>query len=444
MKDATGMDGSRGESLRGSGSPPRTTTEIRHLYVHAPFCARRCRYCDFAVTVERRPESARWLRAIEAELALLERGGEVRLADRIETLYLGGGTPSLLDAGAVAGLGGVVGAERMAADGFEWTAEANPESFQSETARAWARAGVNRISFGVQSFDPGALRWMGRLHSAADANAAIARARAAGIDNLSLDLIFGLPNPVARDWRRDLDGALSLAAPHISLYGLTIEEGTPLARLLREGRIRPAGEERYRDEFLLAAERLAAEGYDHYELSNFARPGFASRHNRACWRGAPYLGLGNGAHSFHGGRRHWNERDWARYATRIEAGGLARSGGERPGLGQRRLEKIWLALRTAKGLDPAALPPAALPLLGRWRARGLAMARSDRIHLTPRGWLLLDTLAVELDAACARPASSGSPSPSRCKRGEEDAIRGPPPGEDRILPQLTATRPPGL
>ncbi len=405
------MSARAGAIARGPGPPPRATPEIRHLYVHAPFCARRCRYCDFAVTVDRRPQGGRWLHAIEAELAILARGGEVRLADRIETLYLGGGTPSLLNTGAVAGLGAVVGAQRMAEDGFEWTAEANPESFGDETARAWVRAGVNRISFGVQSFDPGALRWMGRLHSAADAARAIALARAAGIGNLSLDLIFGLPGTVARDWRRDLERALSLNAPHISLYGLTIEEGTPLARLLHEGRIRPVGEERYSDEYLLAAELLAAAGYDHYELSNFARPGFASRHNLACWRGAPYLGLGNGAHSFHGGRRTWNERDWARYATRIEAGGLARSGSERPNSGQRRLEELWLALRTTRGVDPTTLSPAALPRLQSWCARGLATDRDDRIRLTPRGWLLLDSLAVELDAACAHSPSSASPLP---------------------------------
>lgn len=374
------------------------TGAVRNLYVHAPFCARRCCYCDFAVTVDRSPDSARWLNAVRSELSSLQSSGEAVLADELETLYVGGGTPSVLDPESVGALADVVGRERTRGSGFEWTVEANPESFTDQVARGWASAGVNRISFGVQSFDAGALKWMGRLHSAAQAGEAVARAKAAGVANLSVDLIFGLPRSMSRNWRDDIERALHLDVPHVSLYGLTVEEATPLARFVREGRVAMAGEARYRDEYLYAAEALAAAGYRHYEVSNFARPGFASLHNRACWRGAPYLGLGNGAHSYVGGRRWWNERDWARYAGRVEGDGSGRAGSEALTSQQRRLEALWLALRTAEGVDANAVGRAAATLLGTWRKRGLAADAGDSVRLTPNGWLVLDELTLELDS----------------------------------------------
>lgn len=376
---------------------------VRNVYVHAPFCARRCGYCDFAVEVGRQPDSAGWLSAIRTELESLETSGEVRLAPALDTLYVGGGTPSVLDPNHLTGLSGVVGSERMREPGFEWTVEANPESFTRRVARRWARGGVNRVSFGVQSFSPEALRWMGRLHSAADAEEAVGRARAGGVANLSVDLIFGLPAAVARSWKGDLERALDLEVPHISLYGLTVEDGTPLARAVREGRTVPAGDARYRDEYLFAAETLARAGYEHYEVSNFALPGFRSRHNLACWRGAPYLGLGNGAHSYWRGRRWWNERDWPVYRDRIRDSGRARADGEVLGAGQHRLERVWLSLRTREGLDAALPGDGAARLLRRWEEVGLARIEHGAVRLTPEGWLILDDLTLELDGAGREP-----------------------------------------
>ncbi len=374
---------------------------IGHVYVHAPFCARRCCYCDFAVTVDKRPDSQRWLDAIRAELRALAAANEAPLADRLETLYVGGGTPSLLDPHALGALAGLFGLGPGGDHATEWTAEANPESFTGPVARQWADSGVNRVSFGVQSFSRQALKWMGRLHAPADAARAVGRARRAGVRNLSVDLIFGLPGSVERSWPDDLDRALELDVPHISLYGLTVEEGTALARQVRSRRVAPADDDRYRDEYLLAAEVLSRAGYEHYEVSNFARPGSASRHNRACWRGRPYLGLGNGAHSCFAGRRWWNERDWAAYAARVEASGSGRAGGEELTAGQRRLETLWLSLRTAHGIDPAALDPHGCQVLQRWRGAGLADRSNGRVRLTPEGWLVLDDLTVELDRALA-------------------------------------------
>ena len=384
-----------------SAPPPRIT----NLYIHAPFCARRCCYCDFAVEVDRSPDSSGWLAAIGAELDALRASGEAPLAPSLDTLYVGGGTPSLLEPSVIAGLGGVVGPHRLANPALEWTVEANPESFSERTAAVWAAAGVNRVSFGVQSFDPHALRWMGRLHSAADARLVVERARAAGVANLSVDLIFGLPDGVRRSWKDDVARALELEVPHISLYGLTVEKGTPLHRAIGEGRTRVSAGGRYRDEYLHATETLSRAGYRHYEVSNFALPGFASRHNRACWEGLPYLGLGNGAHSHHDGRRWWNERDWGAYAGGIMRSGRARVGEEVLTAEQSRLESLWLGLRTAEGLDEERLEAEVVrSVLRRWESEGLALRTGGRTRLTPRGWLLLDELTVELEST---PANGG-------------------------------------
>ena len=385
--------------------PTPAGSEIRHVYVHAPFCARRCIYCDFAVKVERSPDGRRWLSAVGAELRALRAQGIAPLAPALDTLYVGGGTPSLLAPAFAAELSKLLGRSRTASPELEWAAEANPESFGAATAREWAAAGVNRVSLGVQSFDPRALQWMGRLHAPDDARAAVNRALAAGIANISIDLIFGLPDSAPRAWADDLEQALALDVPHVSLYGLSVEKGTRLFRHVEEGRSPPPSESRSSDEYLMAAELLVDAGYEHYEVSNFARPGFASRHNQVYWNGAPYLGLGNGAHSFHGNRRWWNERDWDAYAAAVEGGRSGKAGAERLSAEQARLEAVWLGLRTARGLDLGILTAseAARATARRWEARGLAVVGKDRVRLTPRGWLLLDALAVEIDEA-ARPS----------------------------------------
>ena len=374
-----------------------TVPKITNVYVHAPFCARRCCYCDFAVDVNRKPDGARWLASIRKEYDTLQASGDAPLAGSIDTLYVGGGTPSVLEPRFIAGLPGVIGRERMATPELEWTVEANPESFMGSTARQWAAAGVNRVSLGVQSFDRRALKWMGRLHSAGHVGAAVQQARAAGIANLSVDLIFGLPDTISRCWADDLTRALELNVPHISLYGLTVEKGTLLHRAVGEGRAPMPAEGRYRDEYLLAVETLVAEGYEHYEVSNFSRPGFNSRHNRACWECAPYLGLGNGAHSYHAGRRWWNVRDWSEYAAQVARTGSGRVAIEVLNEEQSRLEALWLGLRTAAGVDTTVLGDSAAPVLSSWEARGLASRTNGRTRLAAEGWLILDDLTVELD-----------------------------------------------
>ena len=375
----------------------------RHLYVHAPFCARRCSYCDFAVHVAADPPVEAWATAVGRELEAVrrERGWDDGPLP-LETLYLGGGTPSLLGAGAVDRLLRALG-PGVALDGLEEvTAEANPESFTPELARAWAAAGVDRLSFGAQTFHGPTLRWMGRLHGPDGPGRAVATARAAGIDNIGLDLIFGVPERLDRPLDADLDRILALEPAHVSVYGLSVESATPLGRWVAEGRETMPEQERYREEYLRVAERLTGEGYVHYEVSNFARPGREARHNAAYWRGVPYLGLGNGAHSFAPPERWWNRRDWFEYRKAVEAGATGREESETVSPAGGRLEAIWLGLRTREGVAASTLEPGQAAVVESWRARGWAdVAGDDRVRLTVEGWLLLDRLAVELDGAAA-------------------------------------------
>lgn len=372
------------------------------LYLHVPFCARRCSYCDFAVTALREPPVSAWLDAIEGELAqvVAAEGWEGPL--RLQTLYVGGGTPSLLGPGAMAALRRRLEPYLAWDDRLEWTVEANPESFDEELARDWRAAGVNRLSLGAQTFAEGALRWMGRLHGPEGPGRAVAAARAAGLENFSIDLIFGLPARLGRDWGSDLERALELEPRHISLYGLTAEPATPLGRWVNEGRERLADEEAYEAEYLEAVARLGAAGFEHYEVSNFARPGFESRHNRAYWTGAAYLGLGPGSHSFLPPRRRWNLRGWEAYRDAVLAGNSPVAETEVVTGAAARLEEVWLGLRTSAGLPREGWNTAQEELVRRWVEAGWAVTEAaGRVRLTPTGWLLLDRLAVEFDAAAA-------------------------------------------
>jgi oxygen-independent coproporphyrinogen-3 oxidase len=380
---------------------------VRAVYVHAPFCARRCFYCDFAVTVSRTGDLEEWLRALRGEMVILEREGCFQLAPTLETVFVGGGTPSLLGPEAMRGLAGVLGPERLAHAELEWTAEANPESFTTEVAVGWARAGVNRISLGAQSFQGGSLRWMGRLHGPAAPAEAVRRARRAGLRNISLDLIFGLPEEVERDWEKDLDSALDLGVPHLSLYGLTAEAGTPLGRSVSEGKVVPISDDRYGEEFLLASDRLGSAGYRQYEVSNFARPGFESRHNLTYWELRPYLGLGNSAHSYRFPLRRWNLRSWSEYHRAVLKGVSPVAEEEELTPEAARLEALWLGLRTDTGIPLAALSHEGRALARGWVAKGYAVCESGTLRLTPEGWLLLDPLTLDLDAV--EEAGSASP-----------------------------------
>ena len=376
---------------------PPAASPIRSVYVHAPFCARRCGYCDFAVTVARTGDVGAWLAGLAGEMHAIGEEGLFVLDSVLDTLYVGGGTPSLLGPEAMSGLGELLGYGRLDHAGLEWTAEANPESLTPEVARAWREAGVNRISLGLQTFHEPALAWLGRLHGPAGGVAAVENILRAGFENYSVDLMFGLPERLARPWRDDIDGVLRMEPPHVSLFGLAVEEETPLGRAVAEGKETPASEMRYEEEYLEAAEVLTDAGYEHYEVSNFARPGFQALHNSVYWMGLPYLGLGNGSHSYLHPRRRWNVRDWTENVRLTGEGKLPMDGEEVLDLLSGRLERVWLALRTRRGVEEESLPSEARDLVRRWVAADLASCEAGICRLTPLGWLSMDRLTLDLD-----------------------------------------------
>ena len=379
---------------------------MRHLYVHIPFCVRRCSYCDFSIAVRKRIPAREYVDAVLGELTLLRAAdpGPTALGSLeagLDTIYLGGGTPSLLPAEALGALlAAIRNSQSAIRNPVEVTLEANPEDVTPDRAVAWRASGINRVSLGAQSFDDGVLRWMHRSHDAARIGDAVRTLRAAGIDNISLDLIFALPGELRRDWSRDLDLACSLLPAHLSLYGLTVEDRTPLARWISRGATSAPDDDRYADEYLFAHTRLAAQGYRFYEVSNACRDGFHSRHNSAYWSGRAYLGLGPAAHSYDGRARRWNIAAWEAYARAIAAGRSPVASEEILTPAQRELERLYLALRTAEGVRlTARYRP--LPPITAWAARGWVEIRDGRLACTPEGWLRLDALVRDLTDAGA-------------------------------------------
>lgn len=367
---------------------------MRHLYVHVPFCARRCSYCDFSIAVRRIVPVDEYLGALERELAT------ERARLELDTLYLGGGTPSSLGGQGVARAIDLVRARATITSDAEITVEANPDDVTPAAARAWREAGVNRVSLGGQSFDPAVLSWMHRTHAAEQVPRAMQTLRDAGILDVSVDLIFALPAALQRDWQRDVAAALALEPTHISLYGLTIEPHTPLGRWQARGKVTEADEEAYEREFLHAHDALTGAGFEHYEVSNFARPGRRARHNSAYWSGVPYAAVGPSAHRFDGTTRSWNVAPYAEWRDGLAAGDSVVAGAEALSRENRAAERVYLGLRTSEGLE---LSDAELALARPWFDAGWANVHEPRtIVLTPLGWLRLDALAASLTVVGSR------------------------------------------
>lgn len=363
----------------------------RHIYVHVPFCARRCSYCDFSIAVRRVVPVDEYLGALEAEIHT--RFG-ARQPSEVDTIYLGGGTPSRLGGEGVARALELVQRRFRPAAGAEITIEANPDDVSPEAASLWRAAGVNRLSLGGQSFDDRVLAWMHRTHDSTTTAQAVQSAHSAGITNLSLDLIFALPESLEHNFRSDVQRLLELEPDHVSLYGLTIEPRTPLGRWVAHGLTVEQPEEGYEADFLDAHRLLTGAGFEHYEVSNYGLPGRRARHNSAYWSGVPYVGLGPSAHGFDGQVRRWNARHYAEWRDLALGNVDPMEGCEVLTAENRVAEAVYLGLRSDAGLP---IVSSDLQLVHRWTAAGWAELGDDgRLRCTAEGWLRLDALAAAL------------------------------------------------
>jgi oxygen-independent coproporphyrinogen-3 oxidase len=360
---------------------------VRHIYVHIPFCARICPYCAFYKERADPKQAARFCEAILAELAM--QGREFALQPR--TIFFGGGTPTALTTVQLETLLCGFHAQLDLSALREWTFEANPGSVSERKARLLGEAGVSRISLGVQSFDDGLLELLGRDHSAAQAEATFQLLRRSGLENLSIDLMFGLPGQTLAQWEMTLQRAIALGPNHVSAYCLTYEEDTEFFLRHARGEFRTDAEADA-DFFAAAGELLGKAGFEQYEVSNYARPGFESVHNRAYWSGQDYLGLGPSAVSTVGLRRWQNISDYRLYADRLLAGESASTGDEVLTPAMKRAEAIALSLRTNRGV-PAEWVEDQPNEVEEFVRLGLMESAAERYVLTPAGRFLADSVA---------------------------------------------------
>ncbi len=358
------------------------------LYLHIPFCKAKCIYCDFYSLPHAQEQMDAYVSALTRSL----RAWSARAASyTVDTVYFGGGTPSYLGAERLCRLLEAVTAHYRVASDAEITLEANPDSAQDPSAlRQLRAAGFDRISLGMQSAGDAELRAIGRVHTHAATVRAVENARAAGFSDLSLDLIYGLPDQTMARWEASLAAALALGPEHLSCYGLKVEEGTPL--FAQRNRFSLPDDDAQAALYLRAVELLAHHGYEQYEISNFCRAGHRSRHNSRYWALSEYLGFGPGAASDFGGERFTLARDLDRFLSGAEDF----SEREHPSPAAREAERVMLALRTSRGLAAASLPDAAVRVLERCAAHGLAACHAERWALKARGFLVSNAIIVEI------------------------------------------------
>jgi len=377
------------------------------FYLHVPYCATRCGYCDFNTY------TAAELRGSGGVLASRDNyaeqvAEEVRLARKVlgddprpvETVFVGGGTPTLLAAGDLGRMLGAIRDEFGLADGAEITTEANPESVDPRYLEALREAGFNRVSFGMQSARQHVLKVLDRTHTPGRPEACVAEARAAGFDHVNLDLIYGTPGESDDDWRATLEAALGAGPDHVSAYALIVEEGTQLARRIRRGEVPMTDDDAHADRYLIAEEMLTAAGFDWYEVSNWATsPQGRCRHNELYWRGADWWGAGPGAHSHVGGVRWWNVKHPGAYAQALSEGRSPGAGRELLSDEERRVERILLELRLSEGCPLELLRPAGAAAAARALEDGLLEPQpytQGRAVLTLRGRLLADAVVRDV------------------------------------------------
>ena len=383
------------------------------LYLHIPFCKQACHYCDFHFSTSLGLKS-RVVAALIRELEL--RADYLGPAATLDTIYFGGGTPSLLSAAELDQLFEAINRHFAVAPGAEITLEANPDDLTPAAVAALAESSINRLSIGLQSFHEPHLRLMNRAHSADESTAAVRRAQAAGFENISIDLIYGVPAPDHGHaiWRRDLAAAFALGVPHVSAYALTIEPNTAFGRRQQKGLFRAPPDEFVAEQFEILLAKMRAHGFEQYEISNFCRAGRESRHNASYWAGVPYLGRGPSAHSFNGDSRQFTVANNKRYTTAILDESRVPATTEVLTRTDRANEYLLTSLRTARGcdlrhlrdrlgVDLAREPPA---YLARLQASGWATCGPDHVlRLTDAGQLLADQITLDLFGTAEVPAA---------------------------------------
>lgn len=391
-----------GDPAPADGSLPAEALAERaplSFYLHVPFCASRCGYCDFNTYTSAELGSApgasqqAYLDAVRAELDLAAR---ILGPREVRTVFFGGGTPTLLPSAELVGLLDAVRARFPLAADAEITTEANPESVDDGYLAALAEGGFNRLSLGMQSSVGRVLAVLDRRHTPGRVADAVRGARAAGFASVSLDLIYGSPGESADDWRTSLRTALDLQPDHLSAYSLIVEPGTRLAARIRRGELAGVDDDVHADYYLIAEAELAAAGLDWYEVSNWARPGHECRHNLAYWRGHDWWGIGPGAHSHVGGVRWWNLRHPARYSARLAASASPAEAREVLTADDRRVERVMLELRLAEGLELAVLTADEQERVSAVVDAGLGAVHDGRLRLGLRGRLLADGIVRDL------------------------------------------------
>ncbi len=391
------------------------------LYIHIPFCKSRCIYCGFYSTTrleqrqkyvdalckemilrrDYRSEGVKELRSFDNTEATnnLSTCQLVNLSTKINTIYLGGGTPSQLSIAQLEQLFIYINKVYSIGDDAEVTMECNPDDITDDYAQAISRLPINRVSMGVQTFDDNRLRFLHRRHSSENVYNAVERLRQAGFKNISIDLMYGFPNQTVDEWRLDIEKAISLNVEHISAYSLMFEEGTPLFKMLESKKIKEADEEQSLEMFNSLIDTLTAAGYEHYEISNFAKPGFRSRHNSSYWQGIPYIGIGAAAHSYDIKTRQWNISDIDEYIKSIDKGIIPMEY-EPINDDTRYNDTITTALRTAEGIDMTSLSTKhrdhCLASAETYITQGLLELKNNRLRISRKGIFVSDMIMSDL------------------------------------------------
>ena len=364
------------------------------LYIHFPFCKKKCAYCDFYSVEYEDSRVSSFVDSLCWEIDFQSSFYDT-LELTMDTVYLGGGTPSLLKADQIERLLGRIGRSFLLSGESEITVEINPGTVSRETLRAYREAGINRLSVGIQSFDDSELRFLGRIHTAREAEALVRTAQRLGFHDVGIDLIYGFPGHSMGTWKKTIEKVVSLKPTHVSAYALTWSAKTAMGKKIARGVCVLPQDDEISEMYLLCPDALPGADYEHYEISNFALPGYRCRHNVGYWTGAAYLGLGPSAHSFIAGRRSWNVSDVWAYIDVLSQGRLPVAGEEILDSKQRTLEQLALGLRTQEGVSVGSLN-GNRDFMADLVDAGLAILRNGCLRLTARGFLLADEVAVRL------------------------------------------------